>query len=655
MIGISIDRYEILEELGHGGMSVVYRGQDRALERDVAIKVLHEHLARRVDNRQRFHREAKAIARLRHPNILEVYDYSAEDDERAFIVMEYVAGRNLRQFVEERGPSPPEIAVLIVLQLCEALAHAHERGIVHRDIKPENVMVAADGSIKLMDFGIAHVFDQETMTQTGSLLGSPGHMAPEMIEGGGSDERSDIFSLGTVLYWLCLGKLPFVGTNTPQVLRRVLEGSYEEASVADPRVGAPLSRLMARAMACAPADRFESVAAMGQALARHVDDHLGPVRAGALEGYLADPKAARVQLEAQLVERLTAMGRRAMAARDLRGALDALNRVLAYEPGHPEVERLLRKVQTRARMGTGLLAAVVVVAVCGVGLALWVHIGEQRQRQQAGDRAATVVGAAAASAARAQASASGARGTVALALARAQGLVEERHNAQLAEANVAAQEVASDVERSASAVVGAVAARARSARAAAARPPALIRRLPVVAPDDGESTSSLPDLGSPPPAERFRYRFRITPASARLRIDKKVYTPLEAFAGIPLPLGRYTVQVFGQTIKPQVPELLEVQGPQQDDVREIEAHWRDGLIEVRADRPSLVYVDGEPHPRLKLEANRKGIIAIPFGRGSNPARRTVELRVHNQDDMKEARLTPVPVRAGDRTPVTITF
>ncbi|HZI05251.1 MAG TPA: serine/threonine-protein kinase, partial [Archangium sp.] len=174
-IGRNIGRYRILEELGSGGMSVVYKGLDTALDREVAVKVLHPHLANKSESRRRLAREAKAVARLHHPNILEVFDFSAEGAQDAFLVTEYVRGRTLKEYVDELGRLElPELAAMILHEIAAALAHAHESGVIHRDLKPENVMVREDGVLKLMDFGIAKLLDiEERMTVTGALVGSP--------------------------------------------------------------------------------------------------------------------------------------------------------------------------------------------------------------------------------------------------------------------------------------------------------------------------------------------------------------------------------------------------------------------------------------------------------------------------------------------------
>ena len=236
----SVGRYELLEQVGSGGMAVVYRGRDTALDREVAVKLLHPHLAEAPESRARFSREARAVARLSHPGIVEIYDYAGDHAVESFLITEFVRGRTLRAFAEQEGTGYPEIAVLLVRALSDALAHAHAAGVIHRDLKPENVLVLEDGgrrSLKLVDFGIARILaSDERMTMTGALVGSPNHMAPEIIEGREADARSDLFSLGTILYWLAVGKMPFAAPNPTATLRRVIQGDFEDPSAASPLV-----------------------------------------------------------------------------------------------------------------------------------------------------------------------------------------------------------------------------------------------------------------------------------------------------------------------------------------------------------------------------------------------------------------------------------
>src|SRR4051812_35278551 len=166
MIGRVLDKYEILEEVGQGGMSIVYKGMDTSLHREVAVKVLHPHLASHDEARKRFEREARAVAKLRHENILEIFDYSGKDSQDSYIVTEFIRGRTLKDFATEHPPAFPEIGAMIVADICRALAHAHAGGVLHRDVKPENIMIRDDGVLKLMDFGIAQILDAQRMTVT---------------------------------------------------------------------------------------------------------------------------------------------------------------------------------------------------------------------------------------------------------------------------------------------------------------------------------------------------------------------------------------------------------------------------------------------------------------------------------------------------------
>src|SRR5512147_2235178 len=176
-------------------MAAVYLGRDTALDREVAVKVLHPHLASRAESRARFSREARAVARLSHPNIVEIYDYSGDEARDSYLVTEFIHGRTLRAFAEEVGFGLPEVGVLLARALADALVHAHSAGVIHRDLKPENVMVAEGPrpAVKLADFGIARILaSEERLTMTGALVGSPHHMAPEILEGRETDARSDL-------------------------------------------------------------------------------------------------------------------------------------------------------------------------------------------------------------------------------------------------------------------------------------------------------------------------------------------------------------------------------------------------------------------------------------------------------------------------------
>ena len=227
MVGeLIVGRYELEELVGSGGMSNVFRAHDRLLERTVALKILHEQYTRDEDYVERFRREARAVAQLTHPNIVTVID-RGEQDGRQFIVFEYVDGQNLKE-LSAHGPLDPREAVGLALQVAHALSFAHARGLVHRDVKPQNVLLNDDGQAKVTDFGIARSLDVHGVTQTGTVLGTSDYIAPEQARGQKVDPKTDIYSLGAVLYELLTGEVPFSGDNFVAVAMRHVERAAAE-------------------------------------------------------------------------------------------------------------------------------------------------------------------------------------------------------------------------------------------------------------------------------------------------------------------------------------------------------------------------------------------------------------------------------------------
>ncbi len=364
-VGQVLDKYELLERVGQGGMAIVYRGLDRTLKRVVAIKVLHKHLADYQEARDRFEREAQAVAKLRHENILEIFDYAARPDEEAYIVTEFIDGRTLKQVITDRPIAFPEIGAMIVLQIGRALAHAHAGGILHRDVKPENVMIRTDGVVKLMDFGISHMVDLERLTVTGQLLGSPAYMAPEHVEGRRLDFRTDVFAVGIVLYQLCVGRLPFEGKNPHEVLKRIAECKFVDPRTANPRIGNRLGRIILRAMAREPADRYAAIGEMVGALEHYLQESgiATDKIAGELARYFASPPAYEHALEDRLVEHLSRTGQELLNRDDRAAALDLFDRVLTIDPDNEKVIRILDGINRRVRLraiGLGVVGAAVI-------------------------------------------------------------------------------------------------------------------------------------------------------------------------------------------------------------------------------------------------------------------------------------------------------
>lgn len=426
-----LEKYELLEEIGHGGMATVYRARDLRLGREVAVKIIHRHLRDNPEVASRFVAEARAAASLKHRGIVEVYDVSDEGDRERYLVVELVRGQTLRQLLVDRRDMPAEVGAALVFELCEALQHAHEAGIVHRDVKPENVLIAlhkpfegdpggirrsargrdsareAAGSantaestptasgerdpvdtrarafgqgegalvLKLTDFGIAKLLDAQGVTSTGQVLGSPAHMAPEQIEGREVDARTDVFALGVVLYECLAGHLPFEGKNPAQVLRRVLEGDFAPADAVRPVVGGRYARFAAEALDTEPSRRPESAQALGELLRGELSA-LGIENPRAeIVAYLDDPEGYVEALPGRLVPRLLERGEAARRGGDVECAAADFNRAHALAPDDMAVlKRITQLGQRRDREVLLRRAGVGAAALCalvGAGALGW--------------------------------------------------------------------------------------------------------------------------------------------------------------------------------------------------------------------------------------------------------------------------------------------
>lgn len=259
------NRYEILEQLGGGGMAIIYKGRDTFLNRLVTIKVLRPEFTSDEDFVKRFRREAQAVASLSHPNIVSIYDVGREE-EIHYLVMEYVEGDNLKNLIRAEGVLPPEQAAEIALQVSDALQHAHDNNIVHRDVKPQNILITRGGRAKLTDFGIARGATAATLTQTDTIVGSVHYLSPEQARGETAGPRSDLYSLGVVLYEMVTGALPFMGDTPIAVALKHIQEEPARPSGINPAVSPGLEKIIARAMAKAPAERPASAREMAAEL-----------------------------------------------------------------------------------------------------------------------------------------------------------------------------------------------------------------------------------------------------------------------------------------------------------------------------------------------------------------------------------------------------
>jgi len=371
-VGQVLDKYELLERVGQGGMAVVYRGLDRALKRTVAVKILHKHLSDYQEARDRFEREAQAVAKLRHENILEIFDYKAGAE--SYIVTEFIDGQTLKQFITDRPIGFPEVGAMIMLQVARALAHAHAGGILHRDVKPENIMIRSDGVVKLMDFGISHMVDLERLTVTGQLLGSPAYMAPEHVEGRPLDFRTDVFAVGIVLYQLTVGKLPFEGKNPHEVLKRIAECKFLDPRQANPRIGNRLGRIILRAMAAAPTDRFPAIGEMVLALEAYLEESgiATDKITSELARYFKAPGPYEQALKERLVDHLSRRGQQLLADGEQAPALDVFDRVLTIDPKNEKVLAILDGLNRRTRLKQAGIAVLAMAAIGGGAYAIHV-------------------------------------------------------------------------------------------------------------------------------------------------------------------------------------------------------------------------------------------------------------------------------------------
>jgi serine/threonine-protein kinase len=375
--GDRLGRYELGDELGEGGMATVYRARDRELRREVAVKVLFPHLARRPEIVRRFHREARAAAGLEHPNILRIYDVGGGDQDPPYIVMELIRGRTLLQEIEQRGAMLAEVAACIGALLGDALAAAHAAGVIHRDVKPANVLIAPGGRLLLGDFGVARLETEDSLvTRTGALLGTPAYMSPEQASGDIATSRSDLYSLGATLYQLATGALPYAGPPA-KVMSMIAAGGPVSPVRRRPACGPDLSRQIERLMAGDPGMRPASATeAAAELRALVICSGLGDP-GEELAAYFEDPDGFLGARTPVVVGALVAAAHAALAEAKLPRAMALADRASALAPADPAVAAVIRAVTEgghASRRKRALVVSGAVLAAAGGAVALGLQL-----------------------------------------------------------------------------------------------------------------------------------------------------------------------------------------------------------------------------------------------------------------------------------------
>jgi serine/threonine protein kinase len=339
----SFGRYEILGKLGEGAMGIVYRARDGAIGRVVALKMLSAELGAEDELHHRFRREAEAIGRLSHPNIVTVYDLG-QTEGQLYMAMELLEGDDLRSLIERRVEVPLADRVRILVQICEGLAYAHSRGVVHRDIKPANIVVTSAGRVKILDFGLARVATRATITRKGMILGTPDYMAPEQAMGKLVDRRSDVFSSGSVFYEFLTGEKPFKGKTLHAVLFQIIQEDPDPLLTLNPELPTRLAAVVHRMLLKDPEMRYASMDDVGRDLQEmHV-----ALRRSRSRSVLPQPPAPGGEEARMRVRELVARGRSHFDAGRLAQAVETMREALVLDPACEDAAEVIwRALKTR--------------------------------------------------------------------------------------------------------------------------------------------------------------------------------------------------------------------------------------------------------------------------------------------------------------------
>ncbi len=629
------DRYQLLSELGQGGMATVYKAQDHQLKRVVAIKILHHHLIRKREHYQRFQREAETIARLGHPGITEIFDFIEDPGEFLAIVMECVVGTSLDEFLDEQGPVSPEMAALLIIPIAEALGHAHQNGIIHRDLKPANILLDyRSGAPRLTDFGIAHITDEHTLTATGVVLGSPAFMAPQTVRSQPASESSDIYSLGAILYYMVTGRTPFDGNSAPELMRNIARGHVERADFRRETVGREFSDILQKLLDSETPHHPSTASELVAVLQKFIEPTLGEWRPDIKES-LVDFESSRRQAENRVQTGLRKRAEEAIELKQRHEALRNLERLLALDPSDRETSKLLDQLHRSTARRRWFAASAVIIFILSVAalLSLQVFSAEEIHRDQGLLEDALVDGP------------------------QESGPPEIRHQEE-----TAVQEARQLAEFTA-AVAKSTSEREPLIYGAQPKVETNAETTPGIVAETSAETPATPDPSVLPPSseeqasdvveEAMTIRLRLIPAAATLFIDGEQYTAMEAARGVELSYGQYRIEARGSCCETHY-QTLQVD-EETDSSQSVVLNWKDGYIRLVTDRAALVWMDDDSSPSTVSEGEDT-LLPVSFGGAdTDPNEREISLRIADRQDLQRVRHRVVRVRPAQEVPVAVTL
>ena len=660
-------RYELQRELGQGGMATVFLADDTRLDRQVAIKVLHRHLIRDTEHCARFRREAESIAGLSHPGLVQIHDLLEKPGEFLAMVIEYVDGPSLRELLDDCPPMPPELAATTLLPVLEALQHAHDRRIVHRDFKPENILFDEHSQPRLADFGIAHVIDQQTLTDTGAILGSPAYMSPEGVLGKSIDARTDLFAVGSVLYRMVTGRLPFVGLTPNSIMQDITVGDYERADHICERVGRRFSAIIDRFLSTDPDDRPPSATQAAELLRQFVAESMGD-QTPDLARFVAAPVDYPSELEKQLFDDLLQQAHQAASTADRARALDIAERLMAIDTDDPRPVELLDSLHdtgSAPRRKTIAVAVFAIVIAATAAVTGWAFL-QSPQKPTPQPTAATAP----------------------------DHETDPDHEHETDPDPDPDHETETDPDTDHETEIDPEPEIDPDTETETEIDPDTDTETdpdpetdhetetetdpdhetetdpePEIDPDteteidpDTETEPEIdpetdpdPELDpepDPDPATRT-VSFQLVPASATLTVNGDEFDALDASGGIDLTYGTHTVVAEGpgaQTTRKDL-DVHEDTDPRQPVVLD----WKDGYIRVAVDRDALMWVDDADSPQT-IDPTQDHLVPVTFGPADEVEnRREVTVRVAPRDDLQNATERTVEVRPDSETPVAFTL